>query len=121
MRNQNAPPLKNQETLILSIHGELSDPELRQLETELLEKASRDQNLRYVILDVSGLESLDLFGARMLITMVQKLAIMDLQSVIVGLRPEVAINLTDMGMALPGVKTALSLEQGLRLIGQAKD
>ncbi len=116
MKYEQIPLLKTDDVLIVPLRGDLNDMELRKFESSLLERSSRASGVASVVLDVSSLESMDLFMARMLLRLVSKLKVMDLNSVLVGLKPEVAITLLDMGVSFPGVNSASNLEKGLEVL-----
>lgn len=120
MKSDKVPFLKNEDVLVVPLHGELNDREINQFENNLLEKCSKDQKVRGVVLDISSLESVDLFAARMLLRVASKLSLMDLNSVVVGLRPEVAITLVEMGLTFPGLRTAINLEHGIQVLKQLR-
>lgn len=116
MKSDKLPLLKNEDTLIVPLNGQMSDQDLVIFEESLLEMGSRDSKIRNVVLDVSSLDSMDLHASRKLCRLVKKLEMMDLMTVVVGMRPEVAITLMDIGIELPNVKTATSLERGMALL-----
>ncbi len=116
MKNDKLPILKNEDTLIVPLNEQMSDQDLEIFEESLLQSGRRSTKIRKIVLDVSSLESMDLHAARKLCRLVKKLEMMDLRTVVVGMRPEVAITLMDIGIDLPNVKTATSLERGLALL-----
>jgi len=111
MKIDRVPILKNEDVLIVSVHSDLDDGEVTQFQARLLQTISKSI-ISGVVLDLSGVETLDLFLARKLMHLVNMVALMDVKSVIVGMRPTVAITLTEMDVTFPGVKTALNLDQG---------
>src|SRR6266571_4174963 len=104
--------LKQGPYLIASIQSALTDSEILELRDDLAERVGRFRS-RGVILDVSGLDVIDSFVSRALhgIAITSKLRGAD--AVIVGIRPEVAFAIVQMGLNLEGVFTALDLEEGL--------
>ena len=70
-----------------------------------------------VVIDISGLEVVDSYVARILAETGQMTKLMGTAAVVVGMRPEVAATLTRMGYVMAGVRTALNLEEGLALLG----
>jgi rsbT antagonist protein RsbS len=116
LKNDKLPILKNEDTLIVPLNEQMSDQDLEIFEESLLQSGRRSTKIRKIVLDVSSLESMDLHAARKLCRLVKKLEMMDLRTVVVGMRPEVAITLMDIGIDLPNVKTATSLERGLALL-----
>lgn len=104
----------------MPVPDELNDSSLEQLETDLLEKSTGNDEIRAVVLDVSSCEYVDLFSARLLFKLAKKLSLMDLDSVLVGLRPDVAITLVEMGLNRLDIKTAINLEHGLTKLKKRK-
>lgn len=120
MKTDLVPLLRNDDVLIAPLPGLIGDAALQQFEMQIMQKCSKDQKVRGVVLDVSSLDSLDLFAARMLMRIAEKLSLMDVNSVMVGLRPEVAITLVEMEMSFQGLKTAINLEQGLQILKRSR-
>ncbi len=118
MKNDRVAFLKNEDVLIVPVHDELNDVETKELQARLLERISKNP-INGVIIDISSLESMDLFTARTMQQLIDMVSLMDVRSVLVGMRPAVAITLTDMGVLFPNVRTALNLEHGLKLLKSA--
>lgn len=112
--------LKNKDILVVPLPGRFNDSTLRQIEGDLLQRSAGNDELSGVILDVSQFECIDLFSARMLFNLTKKLALMDLDSVLVGLKPELALTLVEMGLSSLNIETALCLEHGLQKLKQRK-
>lgn len=115
MKNDRVPLLKNEDILIVPIHDELDDEETKHLETSLLERVAKG-TISGVVLDVSSLKTMDLYTAKRLEHLVSMIGLMDVKTVVVGMRATVAITLTDMEVSFPDVATALSLEKGLAIL-----
>ena len=119
MNSDRVPLLKNEDVLIVPVHDELSDLEANQLESNLLDRVSKG-DITGVVLDISSLRSMDLFTTRKLIDLVKMIGLMDVETVIVGMRPAVALTLAEMEISLPNIRTAITLEQGLARLKRKK-
>lgn len=98
--------------LLVSIPAELSDSQVRQMRSELGHKLTRG-NWRGLVLDASGVETLDSFMTRSLRDLAVGARLMGIQTVVCGLRPEVVDTLVEMGLDLQGVPTRTDLDQAL--------
>jgi rsbT antagonist protein RsbS len=101
--------------LIASIHTALDDSQLQQFQHDLIERVRRDR-ARGVIIDVAALDVLDSFGAHTLSNIAAMAKLRGAHTVIVGISPELAITMVQLGMALNRVHTALGLDDGLALL-----
>ncbi len=109
------PILKIGDILFVSIQIDLQDASVLQLQEDLAEELART-GARGVIIDITAVEIVDSFIGRML-TMIGSISrLFDAETVLVGMRPAVAITLTELGLSLKGVQTALNAEKGLRLL-----
>lgn len=106
------PILKFGEFLVVSIQFELHDSIAMQLQDELVRMVHKHGS-KAVLIDVSAVEVIDSFMGRIIGNIASLLKIMDSKTVIVGMQPDVAITLVELGMSLPGVLTAMNLEQGI--------
>src|SRR5262252_9682193 len=111
------PILKQGEYLIASIQSALTDQDLMQLRDDLAEQAGRFRS-RGIIVDVTALDVMDSFACRTLRSLAYILRLRGAQTAIVGIQPEVAFAMVQLGLALGGVQTALDLEEGLILLKQ---
>lgn len=112
------PILKQGAYLIASIQSALSDADLMQLRDALVTKVSTFRS-RGVIVDVTVLDVMDSFASRTLRDLVHMIKLRGATTVIVGIQPEVAFAMVQLGLTLEGVATALDLEEGLAYLDQA--
>ena len=110
------PILKVHEFLLVSIQVEMHDTLALALQEDLTNKLYQTK-ARGVLIDISTVDVLDSFMARVLSTIVASIRIMGSETVIVGMQPAVAITLIEMGITLPDVLTAISVEKGMRMLG----
>ena len=109
------PILKMGECLLVSIQVDMHDRLAMQLQDDLTERIAAT-SARGVLIDISSLEMVDSFMGRMLGNIAAMSRVLDAQTVVVGMRPAVAITLVELGMSLAGVRTALDVERGMRLL-----
>ena len=109
------PILKQGSFLIASIQSALTDYELLQLRDDLADQVGRYRS-RGVIIDVTVLDVMDSFAVRTLRAIAQIVQMRGSETVIVGIQPEVAFSMVQLGLALGPVETALDLEEGLALL-----
>jgi rsbT antagonist protein RsbS len=112
------PILKIGTTLLASVRVELKDTVVDAFQCDLLAMIERADTTGPII-DISALQTVDSYVARKLADTSKMARLMGTTTVLVVLRPEVAATLVRMGYALSGVATALSLEEGLEMLGQA--
>jgi rsbT antagonist protein RsbS len=108
------PILKIGSTLLATIQIELHDTVVDSFQNDVLEEIERT-GANGLIIDISALETVDSYVARMLANTGKMAKLMGTETVIVGMRPAVAATLVRMGYFMEGIKTALSLEEGLEL------
>ena len=113
------PILKQGEYLIASIQSALTDQDLMQLRDDLADQAGRFRS-RGIIVDVTALDVMDSFACRTLRALAYILRLRGAQTAIVGIQPEVAFAMVQLGLALGEVQTALDLEEGLVRLRQGK-
>ncbi len=113
--------LKERSYLITTLQQGMTDADWTQLQDGLLEKVGRFRSTG-VILDVAGLDVLDSFATRILRTIAQACRLRGAETVIVGIQPEIAFNMVQLGWTsrLAGIETALDLEDGLSLLGRRR-
>src|SRR5438552_11243191 len=111
------PILKQGGYLIASIQSVLSDADLLQLRDDLAQRVGQFRS-RGVIIDVTVLDVIDSFATRTLRAIAHMLKLRGAQTVIVGIQPEVAFTMVQLGLTLEGVGTALDLEEGLEYLDQ---
>jgi rsbT antagonist protein RsbS len=109
------PILKQGDTLIASVVAALTDDDLIQLRDELAQKIGKVR-ARNVVIDVTALDVLDSFATRTLRGIAYTAKLRGAETVIVGIQPEVAFSMVQLGLSLEGVATALDLEEGLALL-----
>jgi len=106
------PILKQGATLIASIQSALSDADLQQLRDALVHQVGQYRS-RGVVIDVTALDVVDSFASRTLRDIVHMIRLRGAETVVVGIQPEVAFAMVQLGLTLEGVATALDLEEGL--------
>jgi rsbT antagonist protein RsbS len=109
------PILKQSHYLIASIQAALTDADLLHLRDALAEKVGRFRS-RGVIVDVTALDVMDSFASRTLRDLAHMIRLRGAETVIVGIQPEVALAMVQLGLTLEGVATALDLEEGLAFL-----
>ena len=109
------PILTMGDSLLVSIQVDMHDRLALQLQDDLTERIA-STSARGVLIDISGLEMVDSFIGRVLGNIAAMARVLDAQTVVVGMRPAVAITLVELGMSLPGVRTALDIERGMELL-----
>jgi rsbT antagonist protein RsbS len=111
------PILKQGNYLIATIQSALTDADLIQLRDELAGRVGRYRSLG-VVIDVTVLDVIDSFSVRTLRAVVQMLTLRGAETVIVGIQPEVAFAMVQLGVTLEREATALDLEEGLVYLNQ---
>ncbi len=101
--------------LIVSIQEEMHDRLARTLQEELADRVYKT-SAKGVLIDISTVQIVDSFIGRMIANIAGISGIMDARTVITGIQPAVAITLVEMGIRLPGVLTALNIEEGMKLL-----
>lgn len=109
------PILKQGPYLIASIQAAMSDSDAIQLQDDLMEGVGRYRS-KGIIVDVTALDLMDSFAGRTLRTIAHMTRLRGAMTVIVGIQPEVAFAMVQLGMSLEEVDTALDLEEGLAFL-----
>lgn len=109
------PILRMGDFLLVTIQVDMHDQLAMTLQDDLT-NAIANNSARGVLIDISSLEIVDSFIGRMLANISGMARILDAQTVLVGMQPAVAITLVELGMSMPGVKTALNVEAGMELL-----
>lgn len=111
------PILKQGPYLIASVQSALNDADLRFLRDNLVERVGK-LRARGVIVDVTALDVMDSYASRTLRDIAHMTRLRGAETVIVGIQPEVAFAMVQLGLMLEGVATALDLEEGLDLLNR---
>jgi rsbT antagonist protein RsbS len=109
------PVLKQGDFLIASVQAALSDEDLQLLRDELLVRVGKHRS-RGVLVDVTSLDVMDSFATRTLRAIAHATKLRGAETVVVGIQPEVALAMVQLGLGLDGIATALDLEEGLELL-----
>ena len=109
------PILKLGDFLLVTVQVDMHDRLAMNLQDDLTEKIVAT-HARGVLIDISALDIVDSFIGRMLGNIAAMSGILDAKTVVVGMRPAVAITLVELGLSLPGVRTALNVEKGMELL-----
>jgi rsbT antagonist protein RsbS len=112
---ERVPILKIGSVLLVSVQIDLQDQTALALQEDLSERIV-STGARGVLIEISALEIVDSFIGRMLSTIASISRVLDAETVVVGMRPAVAITLVELGLSLGGVRTALNVEKGLEIL-----
>jgi rsbT antagonist protein RsbS len=112
------PILRMGNCLLVTIQVDMHDRLAITLQDDIMSRIA-DTRARGLIVDISALEVVDSFIGRVLGNIAGMARILDTQTVVVGMRPAVAITLVELGLSLPGVITALNVERGMKLVRNA--
>ena len=111
------PILKQGSILIASVQAALTDSDAERLRYDLMERVSQFR-AQGIIVDVTAIDVMDSFAARSLRTIAHMTRLRGADTVIVGLQPEVAFAMVQLGLAFDDMNTALDLEEGLTLLNR---
>lgn len=117
---ERVPVLKIGDLLLVSIQVDMQDQTALALQEDLAERIVAT-GCHGVIIDITALDIVDSFVGRMLSTIASIAKVLDADTVVVGMRPAVAITLVELGLSLDGIRTALNVERGMELLRQAQD
>src|SRR5829696_5795266 len=112
------PILKLRDCLLVTIQVDMHDQLAMTLQDDLTERIV-STHARGVLIDISALEIVDSFIGRMLSNVAAMARVLDAETVVVGMRAAVAITRVELGLSLPGVRTALNVDRGIELLGRA--
>jgi rsbT antagonist protein RsbS len=113
------PILKQGSFLIATVQAALSDADLLQFRSALIQYVVRSRS-QGVILDVTDLDVMDSFASRTIREIAQMIRLRGAETVIVGIQPEVAFAMVQLGLTMEGVATALDLDEGLEYLNQKR-
>ena len=109
------PILKIEDFLITSIQIPLHDKLAVKFQRDLLQKIEKTR-AKGLVIDITAIDVVDSFITRILVEIAKMAKLMGVKTVLVGMRPEIAITLVEFGMELEGIMTALNLESGISLL-----
>jgi rsbT antagonist protein RsbS len=113
--DEKIPILRMGEFLLVTIQVDMHDRLAMTLQDDLTNRISKT-GAKGVLIDISSLEIVDSFIGRMLANIASMSRVLDADTVVVGMQPAVAITLIELGMSLPGVRTALNVDAGMALL-----
>lgn len=114
------PILKMGDFLLVTIQVDMHDRLAMALQDDLTQMINETE-ARGVLIDISSLEIVDSFIGRMLGKIAAMSRILDAQTVVVGMQPAVAITIVELGLSLPGVRTALNVDAGMEILRSSVD
>lgn len=109
------PILRMGDFLLVTIQVDMHDRLALTLQDDLTGRLA-ETNAHGVLIDISALEIVDSFIGRMIANISSMARVLDAETVLVGMQPAVAITLVELGLSLPGVRTALNVERGMNLL-----
>jgi len=112
------PILRMGRFLLVTIQVDMHDRLALALQDDLMNQI-RDTSARGVLIDISALDVVDSFIGRTIGNIAAMARILDAETVVTGMRPAVAITLVELGLSLKGVRTALDVERGMRLLDRS--
>jgi rsbT antagonist protein RsbS len=112
---EHIPILRMGDFLLITVQVDMHDRLALQLQDDLTSRIVAHGS-RGVLIDISALDVVDSFIGRMLGNIASISRVLDAQTVVVGMRPAVAITLVELGLSLPGIRTALNVERGMAIL-----
>ncbi len=112
---EHIPILRMGDLLLITVQVDMHDRLAINLQENLTAQIVK-HSARGVLIDISALEVVDSFIGRMLGNIAAMSRVLDAQTVVVGMQPAVAITLVELGLSLPGIRTALSVERGMEIL-----
>ncbi len=109
------PILRMGNYLLVTIQVDMHDKLALTLQDDLTNRIT-EVNAKGVLIDISSLEIVDSFIGRTLANIASMAKVLDAETVVVGMQPAVAITLVELGMSLPGIRTALNVESGMEYL-----
>jgi rsbT antagonist protein RsbS len=109
------PILKIGDLLLVTIQVDMHDRLALALQDDLTSRIVQDRS-RGVLIDITALEIVDSFIGRTLGNIAGMARVLDAETVVVGMQPSVAITLVELGLSLPGIRTALNIDRGIELL-----
>ncbi|AVT33033.1 anti-anti-sigma factor [Plantactinospora sp. BC1] len=113
------PVLKIGDLLLVSIQVDMEDQTALALQQDLSDRIV-ESGCHGVIIDITAMDIVDSFVGRMLSTIAAIARVLDAETVVVGMRPAVAITLVELGLSLNGIRTALNVERGMELLARSR-
>jgi rsbT antagonist protein RsbS len=114
------PILRLDRFLLVTIQVDMHDRLALALQDDLTAQIVK-YRARGVLIDISALDIVDSFIGRMLANIVNMARILDSETVVVGMQPSVAITLVELGLSLPGIRTALNIDRGMEVLRASRD
>lgn len=111
------PILVIRNTLIICIQNDLSDTAILELQNDILNKTYRTR-VNGVIIDISELDMIDIFLGKVISDTTKMVRLLGAQAILVGMKPNIAITLIELGFEMPCVKTAIDIDYGLKLLNK---
>lgn len=120
MGKEQIPVITYEDVLLVPLQGSLDDEKIQSVKDQLLEKLSGDKSFCGVILDVSAVNVVDSYTARVFGELSQSAKMVGGRCILSGIRPEVAYTLVEMGISLTGLPTALTVKKALKKLRDAE-